>query len=66
MRFLTRRISGKACGEECDNNRVYVAGLPTTVTEAELVEKFGSIGIIARIRQVSLDKSHQMLVAGQS
>lgn len=41
------------CGDECDNNRIYVSGLPTTITEDELVEKFASIGIIARIRQAS-------------
>ncbi|CAM9689896.1 unnamed protein product [Hapterophycus canaliculatus] len=42
---------GKECGEECDNNRIYVSGLPTTITESDLVDKFSSIGIIARIRQ---------------
>eukprot|EP00904_Undaria_pinnatifida_P000990 jgi/Undpi1/10892/HiC_scaffold_3.g01418.m1 len=42
---------GKECGEDCDNNRIYVSGLPTTITETDLVEKFGGIGIIARIRQ---------------
>lgn len=44
--------SGKECGEECDNNRIYVSGLPTTITESDLVEKFSTIGILARIRQV--------------
>ncbi|CAM9404527.1 unnamed protein product, partial [Laminaria digitata] len=44
-------VSGKQCGEDCDNNRIYVSGLPSTIMETDLVEKFGGIGIIARIRQ---------------
>ena len=44
--------SGKNCGDECDNNRIYVSGLPSTITEKDLVDKFGTIGIIARVRQV--------------
>ncbi|CBN75961.1 conserved unknown protein [Ectocarpus siliculosus] len=47
----TESTCGKDCGDECDNNRVYVSGLPTTITETDLVEKFSTIGIIARIRQ---------------
>lgn len=50
--ILSKSFSGKECGEECDNNRIYVSGLPTTITEDALVEKFSTIGIIARIRQV--------------
>ncbi|CAM9268870.1 unnamed protein product [Ascophyllum nodosum] len=42
---------GKNCGDECDNNRIYVSGLPSTITEKDLVDKFGTIGIIARVRQ---------------
>lgn len=49
--------SGKECGEDCDNNRIYVSGLPTTITENDLVEKFSGIGIIARIRQVRTNSS---------
>lgn len=53
--FVLMRLSflnsGKDCDESCDNNRVYVSGLPTTITEGDLVDKFSGIGIIARIRQ---------------
>ncbi|GJP35667.1 hypothetical protein CLOM_g20184, partial [Closterium sp. NIES-68] len=39
------------CPPECDNARIYISGLPKDVTVDELVNLFGGIGMIARIKQ---------------
>uniref|UniRef100_A0A803KS81 RRM domain-containing protein n=1 Tax=Chenopodium quinoa TaxID=63459 RepID=A0A803KS81_CHEQI len=39
------------CGDSCDNSRIYISNLPPDVAIEELRELFGSIGIVARIKQ---------------
>ncbi len=43
-----------------DMDEVFVSGLPTDVTEEQLAEYFGQIGIIKEVRPVWGDNHHRM------